>query len=88
MWKLYPRPLKFLATSLPALIVGEENLVIGFAPPPHFKNCFRHRCSVPKYANRLFFLAIYLGMHNEIEVTRKIQIIKFRCNLNSTSNTS
>ena len=30
-------PLKFLATSLPALIVGEENLVIGFAPPHTLK---------------------------------------------------
>ena len=25
---------KFLATPLPALVVGEENLVIGFGPPP------------------------------------------------------
>ena len=33
MWKLYP-PFKFFATPLPALVVGEENLVISFAPPP------------------------------------------------------
>ena len=30
-------PLKFLATPLPALVVGEENLVIGFGPA-HFRN--------------------------------------------------
>ena len=29
--------LKFLATPLPALIIGEENLFIGFGPP-HFRN--------------------------------------------------
>ena len=33
MWKLCP-PLKFLATPLPALVVGEENLVISFGLPP------------------------------------------------------
>ena len=34
MWKLCTPPLlKFLATPLPALVVGEENLVIGFGPP-------------------------------------------------------
>ena len=27
----------FLATPLPALVVGEESLVIGFGPP-HFRN--------------------------------------------------
>ena len=29
--------LQFLATPLPALVVNEENLVIGFGPP-HFRN--------------------------------------------------
>ena len=29
MWKLCPPLLKFLATPLPALVVDEENLVIG-----------------------------------------------------------
>ena len=34
MWKLCPLPLlKFLATPLSPLVVGEENLVIGFGPP-------------------------------------------------------
>ena len=33
MWKFCPLLLKFLATPLTALIVGEENLVIGFGPP-------------------------------------------------------
>ena len=28
---------KFIATPLPALVVGEENLIIGFGPP-HFRN--------------------------------------------------
>ena len=32
-----PPLLKFLATSLPSLVVDEENLVIGFGPP-HFRN--------------------------------------------------
>ena len=36
--EIMPTPLKFFATSLPALVVGEENLVIGFGPPPHFRN--------------------------------------------------
>ena len=31
-----PPPLKFFATPLPALVVGEENLVIGFGLP-HFR---------------------------------------------------
>ena len=35
-----PRLLKFLATPLPALVVGEKNLVIGFGPPPLFRNAF------------------------------------------------
>ena len=36
MWKLRPPSplLKFLATPLPVLIVGEENLVISFGPTP------------------------------------------------------
>ena len=34
-WKFMFLPLlKYLATPLPALVVGEENLVISFAPPP------------------------------------------------------
>ena len=37
MRKLCPPLLKFLATPLPALVVGEENLVIGFGPL-HFRN--------------------------------------------------
>ena len=38
MWKLSPPSVfKFLATPQPALVVGEENLVIGFGPP-HFRN--------------------------------------------------
>ena len=37
MWKLCSPLLKFLATPLPALVVGEGNLGIGFGPP-HFKN--------------------------------------------------
>ena len=37
-WGNYaPLFLKFLATPLPALVVGEQNLVIGFGPP-HFRN--------------------------------------------------
>ena len=32
-----PPLLKFLATPLPSLVVDEEYLVIGFAPP-HFRN--------------------------------------------------
>ena len=36
---MLPPSFKFLATPLPALIIGEENLFIGFAPPfPHFRN--------------------------------------------------
>ena len=36
-----PPLLKYLATPLLALVVGEENLVIGFGPPPpHFRNAF------------------------------------------------
>ena len=39
-WGNYaPSPFKFLATLLPALVVGEENVVIGFGPP-HFRNAF------------------------------------------------
>ena len=39
MWKpCLPPLLKFLARPLPSLVVDEENLVIGFAPPPHFRN--------------------------------------------------
>ena len=33
-----PPLLKFLAAPRPSLVVGEENLVTGFAPPPHFRN--------------------------------------------------
>ena len=42
MLKLCPPPFfKFIATPLPALVVGEENLAIGFGPPsPHFRNAF------------------------------------------------
>ena len=32
-----PPLLKFLATPLPALVIGEKNLVIDFGPP-HFRN--------------------------------------------------
>ena len=35
--EIIPPLLKFLATPLPALVVGEEKLVIGFWPP-HFRN--------------------------------------------------
>ena len=43
MWKLCPPPpfIKFLAMPLPALVVGEKNLTIGFGfrpPLPHFRN--------------------------------------------------
>ena len=31
---MLPPLLQFLTTPLPALVVGEENLVIGFGPPP------------------------------------------------------
>ena len=35
MRKLCPPPrLEFLTTALPALVVGEENLVISLGPPP------------------------------------------------------
>ena len=35
IWKLCPPPfLIFLATPLQSLVVGEENLIIGFAPTP------------------------------------------------------
>ena len=37
--EIMPLLSKFLATPQPALVVGEENLVIGFAPP-HFRNAF------------------------------------------------
>ena len=33
-----PSFFKFLATPLSSLVVDEENLVIGFGPPPHFRN--------------------------------------------------
>ena len=42
--EIMPVPfLKFLAAALPALFVGAENLIIGFAPPLY--KCFRHRCT-------------------------------------------
>ena len=47
MWKLCPLLLKFFATPLPALVVGEKNLAIGFGPPTHFRNAsaIAYRCS-------------------------------------------
>ena len=35
--EIYAPLLKFLAAPLPALVVGEKSLVIGFGPP-HFRN--------------------------------------------------
>ena len=35
--EIMPSLLKFLPAPLPPLVVGEENLVIGYGPPPTLK---------------------------------------------------
>ena len=56
MWKIcHPPLLKFLATPLPALVVGEEKLVISFGSP-HFRNASAIAVGGIKVLKVIFFL--------------------------------